>query len=432
MAVERPGYRPGTWDPVTSGSAGAIALHWAALVAGVLLLLGTTRAVMTSMLIPRATRSRLVHHVDRAAGRSVRWLAMRRTGFPARDRVLSYVVPVALVYLLLVFVVAYLIGFALITWAAGSDVGESLYQAGATLTTLGFAGDPNAAQVVIGLLAAVVGLALVAVLIGYLLALYGAFADRERMVATLAPLTGEPAWGPEMLCRAHLLGDATRAFGYDADAVRDWMTEIRTVQSANPLLNHMRTPIPQRSWAITLVAITDAAAVRVSAVEGGASDADAARILAEGSAALVALQASYLLRQGRAQARQGAVDASVALAGVVTDHEAVARVMRSVALDAHADAPGPPVPTASSPHAADPGLSRRDWDDALALLERCGIPLVADRDRAWHRFSIIRASYAASAEALANRVYSVRAPWTGTRTPATDEWWPHLAAGPEE
>ena len=410
---------------MTSGSAASIAMHWLALVAGLGILAVATREVMASMLVPRATRARLVHYMDRAANRTVRWVALRRPRFETRDHVLSYVVPVALVYLLLSFVLAYMAAFGLLTWAFGGNLGGAFYEAGATLTTLGFVGDPNAGQVVVGLVAALVGLALVAVLIGYLLALYGAYGDRERVVAELGQLAGEPAWGPEMLCRSHLIGDAGGALGYDASDLRDWMIGIRTLQTASPLLNHMRTPIPQRSWAVTLIAVTDAAALRVTAVEGGAGDVAAVRLVAEGSTTLAALEGAHLYRSGRGSIGDLSSVAIASVADAVTDDPRLARVMRSVAIDASLSStvPGPgPDP--------DPRISRDDWESALALLEAAGITLVADRDRAWHRFSAIRAAYASSAEALVNRLYSVRAPWTGPRTPETDVVWPHLAMDP--
>ena len=412
---------------MTSGSAMSIALHWLALLLGLVALVVTTRSVMASMLVPRATRSRLVHYADRTANRSVRWFAMRRPGFAGRDHVLSYVVPVALVYLLLSFVLAYMLAFALLTWAFGGSIGGAFYQAGATLTTLGFVGDPSAWQVVIGLLAALVGLALVAVLIGYLLGLYGAFADRERVVAELAAVAGEPAWGPEVLCRATLLGSTGNPLGYDPSALRDWMTMIRTVQTANPLLNHMRTPIPQRSWAVTLIAITDAAVLHTTSVEGGDRDAATIRVAAEGSTTLMALQAAHLYRTGRPAEAPPAFVAAAAVAEVMADDADCAKVMKSIALDA---TPAPR-PQHVEP-ADDPCVTRDEWDRAMELMEAAGIAVARDRDRAWKRFSAVRAAYAPSAEAVVNRIYSVRAPWTGTRTPPIDEWWPSLAAGPEQ
>lgn len=412
---------------MTSGSAFSVALHWVALVVGVVMLVVTTRAVMASLLVPRATRSRLVHYADRAANVTVRWFAMRRRDFAGRDHVLSYVVPVALVYLLMTFVLAYLVAFALALWAFGGSIGDALYQAGATLTTLGFVGDPSAPQVVLGLLAALVGLALVAVLIGYLLGLYGAFADRERVVAELAAVAGEPAWGPEVLCRARLLGYADTPLGYDPGALRDWMTTIRTVQTANPLLNHMRTPIPQRSWAVTLIAVTDAAVLHTTCVQGGDRDAATVRVAAEGSATLLALQAAHLFRVGRKGVAPPAFAAAAAVAEVMSDDDGCAKVMKSIALDAA------PVPRAAREEApGDPGITRAQWDDAMRLLEAAGIAVSPDRDRAWDRFGRVRAAYAGSAQAVVERVYSVPAPWTGTRTPPIDEWWPNLAAGLEK
>ena len=71
--------------------------------------------------------------------------------------------------------------------------------------TLGIATDPGSGSRSIEIIAAGVGLLVVALEIAYLPALYYAFSTRETEVTLLATRAGTPAWGPEILARHRVL-----------------------------------------------------------------------------------------------------------------------------------------------------------------------------------------------------------------------------------
>ena len=76
---------------------------------------------------------------------------------------------------------------------------------GSSVFTLGIATEPGPGSRSIEIIAAGVGLLVMALEIAYLPALYNAFSTRETEVTLLATRSGTPAWGPEILARHHML-----------------------------------------------------------------------------------------------------------------------------------------------------------------------------------------------------------------------------------
>ena len=75
----------------------------------------------------------------------------------------------------------------------------------------------------------------------------------------------------------------------------------------------------------------------------------------------------------------------------------------------------------------DPHLSRDEFETALTELRAAGVPVPADADAVWRRFSAIRSTYAGHAIDLAARHHAVRSPWSGARRPPTPVVWPDRA-----
>jgi hypothetical protein len=75
------------------------------------------------------------------------------------------------------------------------------------------------------------------------------------------------------------------------------------------------------------------------------------------------------------------------------------------------------VPFDPDPAPDDPiSVSRAEWDEVVAQLEREGVPLKADRDQAWRDFTGWRVNYDTVLLALANIVGAPTAPWSSDRS----------------
>src|SRR5206468_4873728 len=116
----------------------------------------------------------------------------------------------ALLLQLAVWLGLFYLGYALVLQALDREGLKSAFaQAGSSLLTLGYAGPSDAPLTVVDYLAAATGLVVVALQIGYLPTLYGAFNRREVEVTLLTGRAGTPAWGPEILARTR--------FGFNAE-----------------------------------------------------------------------------------------------------------------------------------------------------------------------------------------------------------------------
>ena len=110
------------------------------------------------------------------------------------------------------------------------------------------------------IIAAGLGLLVVALEIAYLPALYNAFASRETEVTLLATRSGTPAWGPEILARHHILENTAELAPLYADWER-WAASVSESHTNYPALMWFRSPVSSRSWLLSLVSIMDSAAL---------------------------------------------------------------------------------------------------------------------------------------------------------------------------
>ena len=185
-----------------------------ALVAGIAIVVLTVWSVFTSLVLPRATSSRMMRGLARVAGcgRRAR-LAPRLPTYEVRDRVLSFVGPAAIVVAVRALAgadPAGLLADHLVGHAASTSL-DALGVAGSSVITLGIATANGAGPRTLEILAAGIGLGVVALEIAYLPALYNAFATRETEVTLLSARGGTPAWGPEILARPLLARHHGRA-----------------------------------------------------------------------------------------------------------------------------------------------------------------------------------------------------------------------------
>lgn len=366
------------------------------LIIGIVLTTATVLAMIQSMLMPRASRSIVAHAITRAVSAVLRSPIRLLRSYRAQDRWLAFAPPVAILLELAAYVSVLIVTLGLVVYGVTDlSLGDALYQSGSTLTTLGIVEPVNAASAITVYIAAFLGLVVIAVFIGYLMALSSAYADRESPMVRIASLAGEPAWGPMILLRAQRIGMPLSA-APDADDWIDWVSTTRMNEQISPTLALLRSTSHRRHWAITLLAVLDAAALR-SVVTTEPAAPDDIQLLAVGAIALDVLAHAPQDSDG------------------TTNWSLEEQVLEALNL---------PLEQLPEPTFAAVGVEAGDVAAAIEGLRRSGIDIPVDADTIWRRFAALRATYYASAASIAERLQAVPAPWSGPRNPASPTLWP--------
>jgi hypothetical protein len=347
-------------------------VHVLLAVLGGLLVARTWGSVLSALVVPRRSRDRVSRAVVAAVDAGYRLLTRRIRSYVRRDRVLATEAASAIVVQLLTWLVLFYVGFALLLQALDREgLPSALAQAGSSLLTLGYAGPSDAPLTVVDYLAAVTGLVVVALQIGYLPTLYSAFNRRETEVTLLTGRAGVPAWGPEILARTR--------YGFGADdegAVLDrfyldwerWAADVGESHTNYPVLLRFRSPGPLSSWLVGLVAVMDSAALWLA------------------------------LSPGRAPS----VECRLALRMGFTTLQSVAATL------------GLPVERDPDPD-GELQLTYAEYLEGIARISSTAFPVERSPEEAWPDFRGWRVNYERVAYALADRLDAVRGPWTGTR-----------------
>jgi len=200
-----------------------------------------------------------------------------------REEFYSVYGPISLILLLIIWAVLLVATFALVFFAMGSPFRETfsrpdttawseflsdLYVSGTTLFTLGL-GDvvpklPLARGLII--VEAGVGLGFVAMVIGYLPVLYGAFSRREVSIALLDARAGSPPTAGELLRRHGFDGGEQEMIALLAEWER-WSAELLESHISYPVLCYYRSQHDNQSWLSALTAILDTCSLLITSVE---------------------------------------------------------------------------------------------------------------------------------------------------------------------
>ena len=371
-----------------------------ALVVGLSLFWAAIMAAVGVMLVPRPSNQRLAVWVSRACHFVFRTIAHRARNYVQLDRYLAVQGPATVLLYLALFLLIFVGAFSFILYGVtGCAPLEAFYRSGSSMSTLGVVNASGPGALTVMFVAAFCGTTVISVFIGFLLTLYTAYTARETYMSKIALSVGEPGWGPETVARLQRLEGALTD-NEVADCVQ-WICAMRVSQYIYPLLNHFRSPVRNRHWVATLLAILDATAIRAAAIEGKVST-DSARLLAQGAQAFRSLKDSEISRTSDSDSE-----------GHIVTWMIEEEIMSTK--------PGEGVP--------DCGISRAEWDQAMGFLAANDVALLPDRDAAWQIFSRIRARYFEPAYFLAEQLSAVNAPWSGPRHPAYEfpPEWPYLS-----
>ena len=342
-------------------------------VLGGLLVLLTWGSVIRTLVVPRRRRDKIALTVDRFVDKGYKLATRHVRDYKTRDDRLASQAASTILCQLAVWLVLFYTGFAFLLLPFHDlTVEHAFAQAGSSLFTLGYAGPDGVPLTVIDYLAAASGLVVVALQIGYLPTLYGAFNRRETEVTLLSSRAGTPAWGPEILARTRF------GFGADEDgAVMDefyldwerWAADLSESHTNYPVLTRFRSPTKLGSWVVGLVAVLDSAALWMALAPAGAP----------------VVQARLCLRMGFLALRS---------------------IAETVGLDVD--------------HDPDPDnellLTYDDYLAGIARITSTTFRVERTPEEAWPDFRGWRINYEAVAYALIDRLDAVPGPWTGVRS----------------
>ena len=342
-------------------------------VLGALVAVATLGSAIRTVVVPRGEQTIIGRATFIGVRRVFDLVADRRRGWPAQDAVKARFAPVALVLLPLVWAVGVIVGFSAVYWALGVDpYRDALVLSGSSLTTLGFRSSDDLSVLLIDIFEGLLGLGLIALLISFLPTIYGAFSRRETEVAKLHIRSTGPdgeASATSMLIRRHLVEDLEGMLQVWADW-EDWFVEVEETHTSFPMLVFFRSPVPERSWITSAGMALDAAALYSSTLDVRNEP-----------------RAQLMLRTGTLSLRQ---------------------VCDFFGFDYDPD-----------PRPTDPiSIERHEWDDVYDRLAAAGVPVLADRERAWTDFAGWRVNYDRPLLSLAAYVDAPTALWSSDRAVA--------------
>jgi hypothetical protein len=343
-------------------------------VIGGAVVLAAAWSVLATVVVPRRIRSHITRSVAIANRAVFKFFGDLAGSYERRDRILAVQAPVQLLLQVVTWLVLFQLGFALLLWPLLDSGGfiVALEEAGSSLFTLGYVSPHSGAAAALNELAALAGFGTIALQIGYLPTLYGAFARREALVTMLDSRAGVPSWGPELLARTHYgLGSGVSAVS-ELPALfeqwEQWSAEVQESHTTYVPLVWFRSPRSLSSWVTAQLAVLDAAALYLALLPDAA----------------------------------GLVQARLCLRGGFTCLTTIARAL------------GFDVPEEADPNNGI-SLTYQDFEDAVERLRRVDFPLERPTEDAWLDFLGWRVNYEAAAYSVAIAVDAPPALWSGPR-----------------
>lgn len=335
---------------------------------GLTVVLLTLSSAVRTFVLPRSSRDPITRFVFLNSRRLFHWLTRKTTTYERRDQIMALYAPVTLVALPAIWLTLVACGYTFMYWAVGiPTLPDAFKLSGSSLLTLGFEYSELPASIILELSEATIGLVLVALLIAYLPTMYSAFSQRESAVAMLEVRAGSPPFCVEMLLRYHRLHGLEDLHDVWVEWERWFLLLDETHTSLAPL-TFFRSPQPERSWVTAAGAVLDTAAMTAAALD-----------LPKDSQTDLCIRAGYI---------------------------ALRRICDFFRL------PYNPSPTPDDPIS----VSREEFDEAYDQLVEQGLPVIADRDKAWRNYAGWRVNYDIPLLALAALTMAPYAQWSSDRS----------------
>ena len=344
---------------------------------GTALILYTINSALRSFVLPRADHSYLTRQIMRAIYMALALRFNSKTSFSSKDNILAMHPPYTMFIMPLVWLFLIIIGYTGLYWALDPALSlrEAVILSGSSLMTLGASFHDAMPIILLTFSQAALSMMLIALLIGYLPTMYGAFSQRELMVTKLEVFAGSPPDITEMIRRLHFMNmlndpEMMRTLWTDW---QDWFLQIEEQHTTLALLNFYRSPKPDRHWVTAAGCILDVAAVIASSVQVER-----------------ALIAGIVLRSGFISLRS---------------------IAESFDLSYDPDPqPGDPIQ-----------ITRSEFERVLDILEGYAVPINPDRDYCWDHFSGWRVNYD---EVLIRLAWITSAPYAMWSSDRARDWLP--------
>lgn len=344
-------------------------LRAAVALTGVLGAVWSVSSAVRTMVIPRPERVWITMAAFNLARRFARWLASRTTSADRRHHILGAFAPIVLISLPAIWSVSVIISFSAIFWALlGGSWFTAIELSGSSLTTLGFTLAPTFLTRLIAIAEALIGLALVALVISFLPTFYSTFSDREIAVGKITVRAGEPPTTAEFLIRLHQLGRLEHMGERWADW-EEWFVKLGETHTSFPALIYFRSDRPERSWLAAAETALDSA-VFVTATRLVPSTGQAETMIRSGYLALRTIADFYQVGSGNG--------------GL----------------------------TRSGGNRTDISIKRESFNSLWERIEAGGIKLSVDQDQAWKDFIGWRMNYEDALMGLKQQVGDVPSHWT--------------------
>lgn len=341
----------------------------AAFLLGLATVVATIISAVRTFVVPRSENVWLTSMVFRNVRKLFEFymISRRHYSYEARDRIMSFFAPFALLLLPVAWLIYILLGFMFMYWAIGVRPWSMAFMmSGSSMLTLGIIPSLNFMTALLIFSEATIGIGMVALLMAYLPTMYGAFSRRETMVTMLEIRAGSPPSAIEMIIRVHQI----RGLEYFSLMWTDWelwFSELSESHTSLAPLVFFRSPRPERSWVTAAGAVLDGAALMTAAVDVPPDP-----------------QAQLTIRSG---------------------YLALRAIADFFSIDYDPD-----------PQPDDPiSISRQEFDDAYDELAAAGVPLKPDRDQAWRDYAGWRVNYDTVLLALAALTMAPYAPWSSDR-----------------
>jgi voltage-gated potassium channel Kch len=254
-------------------------LHILSCIFGVLLILLTVQDVFETVVLPRrvARKFRMARLFYRTTWKGWSALARKIRQGNRREQYLSYYGPLSLLLLLAIWAVGLICGFGFLLWGLQVPLGTPqkiltfgtyFYMSGVTFVTLGY-GDVVPLTLVGRLLAVAesgLGLAFLALVIGYVPVIYQSFSRRESMIALLDARAGSLPCAVELLRRNAHNGHYDELVIFMRDWEK-WCAEMLESHLSYPVLNYYRSQHERQSWLASLTMILDICALAITGVD---------------------------------------------------------------------------------------------------------------------------------------------------------------------
>ncbi len=251
-----------------------------ACILGILLILLIVLDGFETVVLPRrvARKFRLARLFYMVTWRSCAALARKMRPGNRREQYLSFYGPLSLLLLLMIWAVGLTFGFAFLQWGLQVPLNSSekvptfgtyFYASGVTFVTLGY-GDVVPLTMIGRVLAIVesgVGLAFLALVIGYVPVIYQSFSRRESMIALLDARAGSPPCAVELLRRNAHAGHSAELVAFLRDWEK-WCSEILESHLSYPVLNYYRSQHERQSWLASLTMLLDTCALAITGIDG--------------------------------------------------------------------------------------------------------------------------------------------------------------------